>query len=105
MAKLLERIARKISGAKPDPTPFPGSLDSYATHILSVDQNVPPPRRLIELSLKAIRCALDEISFDELTKRPTIPDWFTIWPGEHYRLLAAMVKVMQPKLIVEIGTD
>jgi hypothetical protein len=105
MATLLRRIARKIAGAQPAPTTFPGSLDSYPTFILSEDRKAPPPRRLIELSLRAIQCALDEISLDDITKRPTVPDWFTIWPGEHYRLLAGLVKVIQPKVLIEIGTD
>lgn len=26
------------------------------------------------------------------------------WPGEHYRLLAAIVSCLQPKVVVEIGT-
>src|SRR5438128_133684 len=31
-------------------------------------------------------------------------DFTRIWPGEHYRLLAALVKLLQPKRVVEIGT-
>ena len=27
-----------------------------------------------------------------------------IWPGEHYKLLAAMVSVLAPRLVIEIGT-
>lgn len=30
--------------------------------------------------------------------------WFEIWPGEHYRLLAALVRILSPKIVVEIGT-
>ena len=29
---------------------------------------------------------------------------YNVFPGEHYRLLAGMVKVQKPKLIIEIGT-
>ena len=29
---------------------------------------------------------------------------FNVFPGEHYRLLAGIVKVQEPKIIVEIGT-
>ncbi|MDP2829678.1 MAG: hypothetical protein Q8O37_13865 [Sulfuricellaceae bacterium] len=32
------------------------------------------------------------------------PKWPNIWPGEHYKLLAALVKRMRPNLVVEIGT-
>jgi predicted O-methyltransferase YrrM len=31
-------------------------------------------------------------------------DFTRVWPGEHYRLLAALVKLLQPKRVVEIGT-
>lgn len=32
------------------------------------------------------------------------PDYVHQWPGEHYRLLAALVRLLQPTIIVEIGT-
>jgi hypothetical protein len=34
-----------------------------------------------------------------------VPDWAFIWPGEHYLFLTAMVKVLQPKVVIEVGTD
>ena len=32
------------------------------------------------------------------------PRWFDTWPGEHYRLLAAMVKTLHATTVIEIGT-
>jgi hypothetical protein len=32
------------------------------------------------------------------------PHWFDTWPGEHYRLLAALVRTLNPKTVIEIGT-
>src|SRR5271154_191680 len=32
---------------------------------------------------------------------PRYPD---VWPGEHYKLLAALVGVLTPKIVIEIGT-
>jgi predicted O-methyltransferase YrrM len=32
------------------------------------------------------------------------PDYVHLWPGEHYRLLAALVRLLKPSLVVEIGT-
>jgi len=32
------------------------------------------------------------------------PEWASRWPGEHYRLLAALVKEIRPRVVVEIGT-
>ena len=30
--------------------------------------------------------------------------WFDMWPGEHYKFLRSLAKVMQPKLALDIGT-
>ena len=63
-----------------------------------------PSPALFETALAAINEArgisLSEIS-ERLREPPLYPD---IWPGEHYRLLAAFIRVLQPKLVVEIGT-
>jgi predicted O-methyltransferase YrrM len=32
------------------------------------------------------------------------PKYVHLWPGEHYRLLAALVRLLNPSLVVEIGT-
>lgn len=32
------------------------------------------------------------------------PAYVHLWPGEHYRLLAALVRLLKPSLILEIGT-
>lgn len=36
--------------------------------------------------------------------KPTQVNYIDIFPGEHYKLLAAIVKTMRPKTIVELGT-
>jgi len=67
-----------------------------------------PSERLLDISVHAIQRAraidLSEIS-RRLSGRFTYPDsTINLWPGEHYRLLAALVSVLRPKLVVEIGT-
>jgi hypothetical protein len=64
-----------------------------------------PTRELIEFSLKAAQGAL-EIDLSEISSRIAPPLLKTIdtWPGQHYRLLASMVQLIQPRLIIEIGT-
>ncbi|HEY7115212.1 MAG TPA: hypothetical protein VH475_01425 [Tepidisphaeraceae bacterium] len=105
MASLLDRIARRISPIRVQPK-FPGAIDSYPSTLLSIDQHAPPPRRLIDLTFKAVYAAMDEVNLDHLRReRASVPEWFSIWPGEHYLLLAALVKVMQPRVAIEIGTD
>jgi hypothetical protein len=105
MNSLLERISRKLSfSVPPREEAFPGA-DSHPSTIISFERPVPAPRRLVELSMAAVRATMDEIDLADIAARPNIPDWFNIWPGEHYRFLAGLVKVMQPKVIIEIGTD
>ena len=60
---------------------------------------------LINLALDAAREA-QSIRLPGLTARVRRPtrDFTPTWPGEHYRLLAALVKLMRPSVVVEIGT-
>lgn len=32
------------------------------------------------------------------------PEFAEVWPGEHYRLLSALVQELQPKLVLDVGT-
>src|SRR4029078_5532259 len=61
--------------------------------------------RLIELAFAAVRATMDEGNLDHLKTRASVEDASWIWPGEHYRLLAGIVKVLQPKVVIEVGTD
>src|SRR5437868_2095542 len=60
---------------------------------------------LIDLGLRAAQEAW-RTELPELSARVAADgnDFSRIWPGEHYRLLAALVKLLQPKRVVEIGT-
>jgi predicted O-methyltransferase YrrM len=73
--------------------------------ILSADDDPgKPTKSMIDLALKAARCALD-IDLSDLSQRlATPPLWPDIWPGEHYKLLAGLVQLLQPRSILEIGT-
>ncbi|MFZ0515757.1 MAG: hypothetical protein WA430_02830 [Acidobacteriaceae bacterium] len=67
------------------------------------DPSKPSPE-LIELALAAIRAA-QQIDLSEISARlKTGINYPKIWPGEHYKLLAGLVSILQPRLIVEIGT-
>lgn len=65
-----------------------------------------PDRELIELALAASGSALDtDVSW--LADRCSDPEearFVMTWPGEHYRLLAALAQVTRASRIVEIGT-
>ncbi len=61
-----------------------------------------PSERLLEVAMSAVSSARTvDLGWLCDRSRDRFPD---IWPGEHYRLLAALVSVLGPKTIVEIGT-
>ncbi len=76
----------------------------YSMIVSADDDPGRPSKRLLDLAAKAIGAAaeLDLLDVSSRMKEPLhYPD---IWPGEHYRLLAALVKIERPQLVVEIGT-
>lgn len=89
-------------------TPFPVRHALYSMVFSEDDAVSRPSERILDISLHAIQRArtidLAEISL-RLRGRFSYPDSIiNLWPGEHYRLLAALVCVLRPKLVVEIGT-
>jgi hypothetical protein len=60
--------------------------------IFSTDDDASHPSEyLISTALEAIKSAR-KISLDDISARMTGPPYFPdVWPGEHYRLLAALV--------------
>jgi predicted O-methyltransferase YrrM len=73
--------------------------------VSSLDDDLSRPNdRLFDLSLAAIAAARS-IDLRQVSMRmSTSPHWPDIWPGEHYKLLAGIVKVVAPNRVVEIGT-
>ena len=68
------------------------------------DAPLNPTDRLFEVTQSAINCAR-QISFSELrSRRPLLPDYMEVWPGEHFRLLGGLVQALQPRTVIEIGT-
>jgi len=63
-----------------------------------------PSRELTDLVLHASRLARDVDLSDICERMPEQPRWPELWPGEHYRLLAGIVQILQPKTLIEIGT-
>jgi len=69
------------------------------------DEASRPTRELMELSLEFVKATFDvDVSdcCDRLPPQPWQPD---LWPGEHYQLLGGVVKHLQPKVVLEIGTE
>ncbi|MGD0904788.1 MAG: hypothetical protein ABR924_17770 [Terracidiphilus sp.] len=67
-----------------------------------------PSARLLEVAAKALMLARD-IDLQDVCNRmrgrfPYPDSIVNLWPGEHYRLLAALVQLLRPRLVIEIGT-
>lgn len=72
----------------------------------AVDLRPAPGDDLVGLMLRAGERARS-IDLADLAARAGSDDeraWLSQWPGEHYRLLAALVDVLQPQTVVEVGT-
>ncbi len=100
----LRNIFKKSEGKKLLPPPVRVAHGEYSM-ILSLHDDTPPTSQLIDLSLQAIsESRYIDLSF--ISKRMKTPPYYpNIWPGEHYKLLAAFIKVLQPEQVIEIGTS
>jgi predicted O-methyltransferase YrrM len=99
-------VSRLLGRPRIERPPCPIQTDnSFYTFATSVDKRDPIPLRLLTLVLDAVKLIPTEIELSDLARRDKMPDWFMVWPGEHYFLLAALVLKLQPKIVIEIGTD
>jgi predicted O-methyltransferase YrrM len=75
-------------------------------YLLSLDDEpFQPSARLIEIALEASRIAFSmDLSPVAKPFYKELQVFMNTYPGEHYRLLAALMQVLQPKTVIEIGT-
>lgn len=74
----------------------------YEPSIIHGEHSV-PNGFLTGLGIKAACTALSqEVDVPDSTKPGS--HWYNVFPGEHYRLLKALVTEIDPKVVVEIGT-
>lgn len=86
------------------PVPFPVRHAEYSMLFSMDDEKSKWNEPLFRESLDYIREAND-IDLSSISQKiKTGPKYPDVWPGEHYKLLAAIVKIKQPKIVVEIGT-
>lgn len=62
-----------------------------------------PNHRLMKLFSDLI-LETEKISLDYFLKRSNVPNYVYDFPGEHYKILEAIVKLIDAKTIIEIGT-
>lgn len=64
-----------------------------------------PTEYLKQLGLKFVQKAFETDLRDISSRIPKQEiNYIDIYPGEHYNLLAAIIQVMQPKTVIELGT-
>ena len=101
--KVIRSIQRRaVKVVLPNPRPGHGE---YSMIYDTLNTYGRPTDYLIDLALRAAQEAW-HTELPDLSRRVAADgnDFSRIWPGEHYRLLAALVKLLQPKRVVEIGT-
>lgn len=100
-------VARFLERALADQS-FPPAVEAeysvWSVVSSSYDQAPPPTERLIRLTLAAAERA-PTLDLTALTGRlGDAAARADRWPGEHYRLLAALTDLLRPRVAVEIGT-
>ena len=98
---LLAHLRQRLAGLI---LPFPAGFSDAHTRaqysLLFPDDHGPPSDRLIDLALQAIQHARREDLSSIAARMTSTPRWPEIWPGEHYKLLAGIVKALVPKTVI-----
>lgn len=103
---LRHRIRRKALEWLIAPPPVRARHFEYSI-LYSLDDSGPPPSdRLLELATSAIAAAKTaNLSTVEARMGNRFPEVrLSLWPGEHYSILAALCSLLEPSVVVEIGT-
>lgn len=104
---MLATAAKRLTGLDVRQPACPvRARDGYRTMVFSLhDQTPAPTPRLMRTALDAIRLVIEgNADLKDIAAGRAAPEWFDLWPGEHYRLLAAFVQLLRPKVVIEIGT-
>lgn len=100
---LTSRIKSRLTGAVLRP-PVEARHVEYSCLLSADDERHQPNDRLFDVALAAVQAAR-KIDVSPLASRvPSGIRYAEVWPGEHYKLLAGLVKALEAKSIVEIGT-
>lgn len=86
------------------PPPVDVRHSEYSMLLSADDEPFRPTDRLLDVALSAVQHAR-KVDVSSLAARvPKGIRYAEVWPGEHYKLLAGLVKALGAKSIVEIGT-
>ncbi len=107
----LEKLDQPQAGAVHPTTDTSEFIPDVSQHLPSYllsleDETARPGQNLIDLSLLAAHKA-SQLDLQAIASRfpDNIANAINLWPGEHYRLLAALIDILQPGLVITIGTS
>jgi len=106
LRRFVKRLAARLIPTSLAERPCPVSVRHFERSLVfsADDEAGRPTPELIDRALAFAKAACD-IDLSGITSRITHgPKYTEVWPGEHYKLLAGIVRVLQPKLVLEIGT-
>lgn len=99
LKRIRQRLVRRLQ-----PLPLQARHVEYSAVASADDESGRPTKRLLDLALEAAAEARNITLLDLQGRAGTDAPFVATWPGEHYRLLAALARVLQPRLVIEIGT-
>lgn len=103
MQQLLKRLAdRVLPPTYRHPEPPVESAKWAPSWMFSADDDVQPTQRLLKLALDAAEAAVD-LDLGTLAGGTGVPDSINAFPGEPYRFLAGLMRVMRPRVVVHVG--
>jgi len=95
---------RRIARPSPRPLPIQARHVEYSAIASMDDDGARPSDRLLDLALRATSRART-VSMAGVVARMKQPPYYPdVWPGEHYKLLAALILEYRPRVVIEIGT-
>lgn len=84
--------------------PFKSKQVQLSAIASPIDEVSTTTKYLFDLALDAAKAGYD-LDLSMIEERGTAEfKYVNIYPGEHYKLLAGLMKVIQPKVVIEIGT-
>lgn len=86
------------------PIPSAAPDKRYSALFSAVNQPGKPTDWLMQHSLRFITDAVSMNLGDVSSRIKTGENYIDIFPGEHYKLLASIIKNIQPKVVIELGT-